>query len=228
MATEHSFKIEDAVKYGVESATILYNLRFWLDKNKANNHNIHDGRVWTYNTQEAWGKLFPYLTRRQIQKNIKKLADDGILLKGNYNKNRFDKTVWYSLNEAQFETENYTTENDEIGLQPSNDRLHDMVQSTARDGAIDRPKRCNVTDNKQTDKNLSKSVNNAREADFSLDKIVIALHEIGMPKSENWYAKRKAQEYMERFPDSVSVADACRYVVNAIDHAWKLEGKKSG
>ena len=84
-----------------------------------------------------------------------------------------------------------------------------------------------IPDSKQQIVNtkISKSVNNARARNFSLDEIVIALHEMGMPQKEDWYAKRKAQEYMERFPSSESVADACRYVVNAIEHAWDIEGK---
>ena len=40
---QHSFEVEDAVKYGVEKAIILNNLRFWLEKNRANRKNISDG-----------------------------------------------------------------------------------------------------------------------------------------------------------------------------------------
>ena len=101
----HHFDTEDAERYGVDCAVILYNLKFWLNKNKANQQNIHDGRVWTYNSQEAWCELFPYYTRRQVQRILKKLSDEGILLKGNYNENRFVKTVWYSLNLPEYRLE---------------------------------------------------------------------------------------------------------------------------
>ena len=51
--TCHAFDIEDAKKYGVDSAIILYNLRFWLAHNKANGTHINDGYVWTYNSARA-------------------------------------------------------------------------------------------------------------------------------------------------------------------------------
>ncbi len=78
---------------------------------------------------------------------------------------------------------------------------------------------------KELTKKQSKSVNNAPANNFSIDQIIVALHEMGMPQKETWYARKKAEEYADRFPQSQSVADACRYVTNAIDHAWKLEGK---
>lgn len=79
---------------------------------------------------------------------------------------------------------------------------------------------------KTNKKKVSESViSTARAKNFSLTKIMESLKEMGMPSSEKWYAHRKAQEYAERFPESRSVVDACRYVVNAIDHAWRLEGR---
>jgi len=98
----HTFNIEDAVKYDVELATILYNFRFWLEKNKADGRNIHDGRVWTYNTASKFTEIFPYFSQDQIQRRLKKLEEDGILLVGNYNEAGYDRTKWYSINEPEF------------------------------------------------------------------------------------------------------------------------------
>lgn len=95
----HSFYIEEAEKHGVEKAVILYNLRFWLEKNKANDSNEHDGYYWTYNTAEAFTKLFPYFSKHKVNRLLKQLEADGHVLTGCYNKKGYDRTKWYSLPE---------------------------------------------------------------------------------------------------------------------------------
>jgi hypothetical protein len=100
--TAHCFMIEDANKYGVDCATVLYSIRFWLNRCKANGQNIHDGRVWTYNSVPAWAELFPYFSEDQIKRILLKLRTANVLLVGNYNKKGYDKTLWYSVNEAEY------------------------------------------------------------------------------------------------------------------------------
>lgn len=94
---QHIFNIQDAVDYGIEEAIILYNIRFWLDKNLANNSNIHDGEVWTYNSVKAWAKLFPYMSESKISKTLTKMEEKGLIISGNYNKAKYDRTKWYSI-----------------------------------------------------------------------------------------------------------------------------------
>ena len=95
--TCHVFNIEDAEQHGVDAAIILYNLKFWLDHNKANGTHINDGYVWSYNSAKAMADLFPYWTSNKIQKLMKKLENDGVVIVGNYNKMAYDKTKWYTL-----------------------------------------------------------------------------------------------------------------------------------
>ena len=95
---EHHFRIEDAVEYGVEKAILLYNIEYWLGKNKANGKNLKDGYYWTYNSSTAFFKLFPYLSVRSISRWLKQLEDDGIILSTyKYNKFGADKTKWYTI-----------------------------------------------------------------------------------------------------------------------------------
>ena len=68
---EHHFKIEDAVEHGIVEAILLYNIRFWVEKNKASNRHIYDGKVWTYNSVRAWAELFPHLSEAQIRHALK-------------------------------------------------------------------------------------------------------------------------------------------------------------
>lgn len=95
----HSFYVHDAEKHGVEKAVILYNLRFWLEKNHASNKNLHDGYYWTYNSAKAFAVLFPYYTARKIERLLRQMENDGLILSGNYNKAGYDRTKWYSMPE---------------------------------------------------------------------------------------------------------------------------------
>lgn len=97
MACIHYFNIEVAEKYGVHCAVILQNLWHWIQHNEANNINYHDGYYWTYNSTKAFEKLFPYINARQIGYALKKLRDDGIIITGNYNEMKYDKTLWYAI-----------------------------------------------------------------------------------------------------------------------------------
>jgi len=97
MALNHSFNTQIATLYDVNQAIMLENLYFWVSKNKANGKHLHDGYYWTYNSATAFQELFPYWTARQIEGILKKLKDNGLVISGNYNSNKFDKTNWYTL-----------------------------------------------------------------------------------------------------------------------------------
>lgn len=101
--TTHSFEIDDAIQYGTDAAVLLFNIRHWLSHNKANNSNIHDGYVWTYNSKKAFSELFPYMSEDTVKRNLKKLCDAGVLMTGNYNERRYDRTTWYTI-PAEFST----------------------------------------------------------------------------------------------------------------------------
>lgn len=97
MPTYHCFSVEIAVRYGILEAVLLENIKYWVDKNRANGKNIFDGRPWTYNSVKAFTELFPYASDGQIRRALKKLESEGLLLTGNYNKLPYDRTIWYAL-----------------------------------------------------------------------------------------------------------------------------------
>lgn len=94
---EYSFNLEVAKKYGVDEAILIHSLAFWVKKNRANNKNHHEGRWWTYNTLAALGKLFPFWSKRQLERITASCKASGALFSGNYSTNRQDRTVWYAL-----------------------------------------------------------------------------------------------------------------------------------
>ncbi len=95
----HQFDTDDAVKYGVDKAIIIANMRFWLSKNKANKKHLHDSYYWTYNSAKAFAELFPYFTESKIQRLLKSMEDDGLIITGNYNKVAYDRTKWFTMPE---------------------------------------------------------------------------------------------------------------------------------
>lgn len=129
----YQFSVEDAVRFkSADIAAILHNLRFWLDKNKANDltkkdpedwEHIHEGRVWTYNSLDAFAALFPWLTRRKIETLLKKLADQGVIRKGNFNKKRYDRTVWYTINEPEYIIDQKPEKTPKTELQPTDTNI---------------------------------------------------------------------------------------------------------
>lgn len=105
MSKCHVFLVDDAVLYGIEKSVILYNLRFWLDKVKANDkdRSKHEGYYWTFNSVTAFKELFPYLSEGQLQRHLKGLENDGVILAGVFNKKGYDRTKWYSMPEFKID-----------------------------------------------------------------------------------------------------------------------------
>lgn len=89
-----------AVRYGVDEAVMLQNLVFWIRKNAANGVNFHDGHWWTFNSLEAFTRLFPFWSQKQVRRILTSLQRSGAIVKGDFNENRFDRTNWYRLGDG--------------------------------------------------------------------------------------------------------------------------------
>lgn len=96
----HSFDVDMATKYGLLESILFYNISYWVQKNQANEKNFFDGDYWTYNSASAFSKLFPYTTKRKIEIALKNLRDNGLIKTGNYNENKYDRTLWYSIGDV--------------------------------------------------------------------------------------------------------------------------------
>lgn len=139
---EHHFNVEEAQKYGIECAILYYNIRFWINKNKANKKHFYNDRYWTYNSSKAFSELFPYMSSSQIARHLRKLESLGLIISDNFNPNPYDKTKWYSINENSI-VQNEIIDDSEINNDCSilNDREFKNEQYFTD----------NKTDNKQTD-----------------------------------------------------------------------------
>ena len=99
---QHHFNINVAKEYGIATAVILDNMSFWIEQNRANRKHFHDGKYWTYNSKRAMAELFPYLSERQIDYAMGKMLKDGLIEKGNFNDNQYDRTLWFSITDKGY------------------------------------------------------------------------------------------------------------------------------
>ena len=93
----YTFDVEVANKYGVEEAIFISNLQYWILQNKANERNYYDGHTWTFNSNSAFIELFPFWSQKQVRRIIESLKEKGVIITGNYNKNPYDRTLWYAF-----------------------------------------------------------------------------------------------------------------------------------
>lgn len=100
---EYHFRAELAAEYGVDGAIFLHCMAFWTAKNRANGRHFHEGRYWTYNTMKAFTELFPFWSRRQIERIVAGLKEAKALLTGNFSEDKTDRTLWYALGDKVLE-----------------------------------------------------------------------------------------------------------------------------
>lgn len=68
----YSFDSRIAELYGVDEAVFIHNLYFWISKNIANGHQYRDGKFWTYNTMDAYAKMYKFWTKETGSKDNRK------------------------------------------------------------------------------------------------------------------------------------------------------------
>jgi hypothetical protein len=120
-------------------AILIYHLAFWIDLNRANQRNFHDGHWWSYNSVPAFQKLFPYMTPKQIRSGLEKLVKEGVLLTGHFHENKYDRSLWYAfVDEGRF----LEPEKAQMTDLPSGaNAFDDSGKPTRQRGQIDQPTR---------------------------------------------------------------------------------------
>lgn len=118
-----------AIEIGLEEGIMLTHLNYWIEHNKANNTNYHDGYYWTYNSTSALADLFPIWNAKKIERILKSLLDQDLLKTGNYNKSTYDRTKWYALTEkAEALLNNTPIQNKEI----DKTNMHNALDKNAK------------------------------------------------------------------------------------------------
>ena len=89
---------QHAIYFGYIEAVLLFHFMFWIDHNRKRQQHFHDGKYWTYSSVSTLKQTyFPFFSEGQIRRAIKSLVTQELIIKGNYNIIRYDKTTWYAL-----------------------------------------------------------------------------------------------------------------------------------
>lgn len=116
---------------GLNEAIVVQQIHYWLNINEKAKINIYDDKVWTYNTYDVWQKEnFTFWSVRTLKSIFKKLEDKGILMKGNYNKKKYDRTLWITLNYNKLEELLLQYENDTECNHNSGENIENVEIST--------------------------------------------------------------------------------------------------
>lgn len=100
---QHSFNVDMAKIYGIEVAIFLNNIAYWVNFNKNEGNNFYEGRYWTFNKIKSFPEHFPYWGHKQVERILNKCVSEGLLIKGCFNKLKYDRTCWYSLSDLSEE-----------------------------------------------------------------------------------------------------------------------------
>lgn len=87
-----------AVKFGLNEAIVIQQIHYWL---KTSNHD-HDGYKWVYNSIKQWQGQFPFWSTATLNRIFGNLVKSGVLVSGNYNQHKFDRTLWYRIDYGVF------------------------------------------------------------------------------------------------------------------------------
>jgi len=141
--TNHHFNDVLASQIGVLEAIMVNHFIHWITINQRNKRNFHDNRTWSYQTLDEISSYFIYLSKKQVERILNKLVNDyKILKKGNYNKSKFDRTVWYAFeNEGLFIKESGNqmhfpksgNGNPEIGTPIPDNKTYNKKESISKD-----------------------------------------------------------------------------------------------
>lgn len=82
-----------AKEIGLNEAIMLQQMHYWLLKSA----NEFKGVKWFYKTLEEWQTEFPFWSAMTIRRTLGSLEKQKIIKIGNFNKKKFDKTKWYTI-----------------------------------------------------------------------------------------------------------------------------------
>ncbi len=87
---------------GLHNSIVLQQIKFLTSDGRGN---LRDGKIWVYNTIDAWHKHYFYFwSKKTVERIFKRLEDDNLILStSKYNAMPIDRTKWYSVNYKECE-----------------------------------------------------------------------------------------------------------------------------
>ncbi len=102
------FERDIAIKYGVKEAIVINCFKVWIETNRANDKCLHRAvdnveRTWMRNSIKALQKTLPFWSSRQIQKVLKSIVKQNILITHCFKEYSQDRILSYAFkNEMEF------------------------------------------------------------------------------------------------------------------------------
>lgn len=210
-----------AVFGNAEEAIILQQIHYWL---KQTNYVQEDGHRWIYNSMADWLKQFPWIKqRKRLTKYFNDLEDRNLILVGNFNKSKFDKTKWYRINYDELNRLNDRMgQNDTIDKPKTDNRVsqNDTTNGSKQPNGVGQNNTTYTRDYTETTSDTDNDIDNARDAEIS------AINGLGQEvtpsiaqKSWTYY-----QEMWGGFPDEDLRKDLATYAAEFGDELvlWLL------
>lgn len=91
--------VDDAIKYGILEAVILYWLKVCTKEadSEGDESFIHDGRYFFRCSIKELKDRFGEASESQIRHALKHLVEKRAIVEGNYNESKYDHTKWYAV-----------------------------------------------------------------------------------------------------------------------------------
>ena len=85
-----------AKEIGLNESILLLQIEYWISISSTE---FYEGRKWTYQSlSDMKKKAFPFWSRDKINRIIRNLIEQNLIFESNFNKKKYDKTRWISLN----------------------------------------------------------------------------------------------------------------------------------
>ncbi len=177
----HSFDIDLATKYGIEEALLIHHFQHWIRINRKRKKNLRNGKCWMYQSRADMAAHFPYMNYEAVRWGLERLIELGILVSDNYNRAKFDKTLWYAfVDEKKFGVDQESIDQEEENSKKSYERGKPQTNGVnpKRDGVNPQP----IPDTKEEDakEGVSKDTQGKAPEAQSVPKFVY--HLITMPE----------------------------------------------
>lgn len=102
-----TFSIDLANQIGLKESILVQHVNYWCKRNTQQKKNYRDGYYWMYNTLDSFLNYFKFMSKNTLIRSLNKLCKEGIIIKSNYNKRKYDRTNWYRINYDYFKTSEY-------------------------------------------------------------------------------------------------------------------------
>lgn len=192
---------------GLNEAIVVQQIHYWLNINGKANINKYDGKVWTFNTYEKWqNENFTFWSVSTLKRIFKKLFEIEVLIKGNYNKKKYDRTLWVTLNYNKLE---------ELLLEYESKTIDNNIYDTKNVEDVEIPTKCQ--NDTMSNSNIVSTCHYAKCQNDTMDSVKMTLP---IPKTTKETTKETSFSTTEQVPveEKTSAIDTNKEIIENKTH----------